>query len=346
MILKDTAVNFEHGFQNPLSQSGDLDVHLITKVDQRIFLKTSFHSTTLGTMFYDLKETIYQKNPLCQMQNGGQLPLILDPDINHVAIEKFSQILKKGKVVFNDESEAQNVLFLVELFRLQIEFEGNKDSRPTEDNDSLFKLKPEFTNNNLNEESTSVEGHENPPLNTEENAGGTSDEEEAEIEDDNDEVDLHETIYGDTKEPEPADIVKVEFDDSFNEEEETFDCKFAGCLKKFHDVNGLKTHLRIHYLPKSHQCDICNKAFAEANKLKRHLLVHTGSRPFKCRSGGCEKEFSLKFNRKTHEQLHTGEKPYKCTICEKAFVQKCNLKAHELTHNSHTKKNVSESQKS
>lgn len=117
-----------------------------------------------------------------------------------------------------------------------------------------------------------------------------------------------------------------------------FDCKVAGCHKKFTTKKALNEHKRTHKGSRHFQCEVCDQKFTQYSSLQKHGRVHDKRKPFTCDFDGCSSAFTQVSNLIRHKRIHTGEKPYKCDKCNKSFASGSNLKQHKNTHNSFKKR--------
>lgn len=82
-----------------------------------------------------------------------------------------------------------------------------------------------------------------------------------------------------------------------------FPCTFEGCNKTFSKQYNLRSHLRIHYVPKSHSCSHCEATFRRSHDLRRHERSHESIKPFSCFK--CMKSFTRADALKRHHSRVT-----------------------------------------
>ncbi|KAH3872014.1 gastrula zinc finger protein XlCGF57.1-like [Dreissena polymorpha] len=117
--------------------------------------------------------------------------------------------------------------------------------------------------------------------------------------------------------------------------EKNHDCPVCG--KKILHAYNLKTHMKLHELPKPFTCSLCGKQFTQKNNYLLHCRRHekTNDQDGKfCRKHQfpcieCGKLFKWKHDAKKHyRNVHLRLLKFPCSQCNKAFADKSALNIH------------------
>lgn len=109
-------------------------------------------------------------------------------------------------------------------------------------------------------------------------------------------------------------------------------CQYAGCERKFKQLEQLNDHISVHLGINPHQCNHCSETFRTKNALTRHRVdVHKDFRRNWCQL--CDKSFcNGKAMLQHNESHHSGSFPFACTYCEQQFRFKKQLIVHLEIH--------------
>ena len=126
--------------------------------------------------------------------------------------------------------------------------------------------------------------------------------------------------------------------------EKPYECRVAGCGKKFNQSNNRNRHELTHQRGgRKFECQYCSKKFVQSNDRKEHERTHTGERPHRCVAEGCGRKFKQSSQLRTHEMLvHCNARPYKCDVCDIYFGLPHHLRNHKRSKNHKRREEIAE----
>lgn len=105
-----------------------------------------------------------------------------------------------------------------------------------------------------------------------------------------------------------------------------YPCKYCPAL--FSDVMHLVHHKTVHQ--KMLECVFCSAHFVGKNDLRSHMKLHMLPKHYECVY--CTQSFTKKHDIKCHLALHAEQKLFHCLACPAIFTQKNLLRHHEKSH--------------
>ncbi|GAB0100538.1 hypothetical protein DMENIID0001_165900 [Sergentomyia squamirostris] len=106
----------------------------------------------------------------------------------------------------------------------------------------------------------------------------------------------------------------------------------AECMKTLSSKEGLKLHLKRHFLGHPFKCHLCPEAFMHFNGRKRHIsLVHFNRKMLECPF--CEASFQHYDTFRKHiQKIHDRDRDIICPECPKTFYTDAQLEIHRKIH--------------
>ncbi|CAJ0579459.1 unnamed protein product, partial [Mesorhabditis spiculigera] len=102
------------------------------------------------------------------------------------------------------------------------------------------------------------------------------------------------------------------------------------CPAVFAVKRELATHSRTHQGATPFTCEECGKEFGTRQLLKKHCMWHSGKRNHVCPQ--CNSAFFQKGHLTQHLMIHRGSRPHVCSLCQKTFIFKFDLNRHMKIH--------------